>query len=72
MNDRISIPRFNRCPFCGRDTGQLIIGRVFWMECNNCGFQTEIQSTAEEAVNSWNNKKPYANTRHRIFKEEHK
>lgn len=61
VNDRIEIPKIRKCPCCGKDSGQLVMGLKFWMECSACGYQTDILDTAEQAVNQWNSHKAYSN-----------
>ena len=42
------------CPFCACDRAEIIGGIVFWVECPDCGAQTDVFDIPEEAAEAWN------------------
>ena len=53
----MSDERLKPCPFCG---GEAKWGNVLhnYIECKECGFETIWYDTEEEAITTWNTRKP--------------
>jgi Lar family restriction alleviation protein len=65
------------CPFCGGEAklktftsrGWLYKVTTHYVRCEACHCQTQVQFTAEEAVDIWNNRAAYRDKVREIFAE---
>lgn len=65
-SDKTSDKRLLSCPFCG---GKAKICGYYFIQCTKCGTSTLTHTNREEAIKTWNTRKPMQEIVERLEKE---
>ena len=57
------------CPFCG---GEAKVCKYYFIQCTKCGTSTLTHTNREEAIESWNTRKPMQEIMERLEEEKTK